>query len=158
MARILRRLAVGGAVVGTALVLCVAVINARAPVRSDLLPPEPTRPIHLADGSTRPLIELVTGIGQGRPEGADLVELAEERRAAGDVEQALALYQSIGEDHPRWAHCQRRVGWDILARGLGDPSRGVAFVNASLLAEPFDGNGWQDAARVYLCTLGLRPP
>jgi hypothetical protein len=157
MARFLRRRAAVAGVLTLLLILLVAVANLRAAPRSDLLPPEPHRPITLSDGSTRPLIELVSGIGAGRPQGEDLVDLAEARLRAGDIGQALALYQSVGADHPRWADCQRRIGWDILTRERREPTRGVAFVNAALVAEPLQGNGWQDAARVYLCTLGLRP-
>jgi hypothetical protein len=157
MARILRRLTAITGLITIVLLLAIAAVNLKAPARSELLPPEPTRPITLPDGSTRPLIELVSDIGEGLPAGEDLVDLAESRLQAGDVGQALALYQSVGADDPRWAFCQRRIGWDILACQRDDPSRGVAFVNASLIATPFEGNVWQDAARVYLSTLGLRP-
>jgi hypothetical protein len=157
MARWLRKSAGVAGALALLLMLFVAVVNLRAPERSELLPPGPSRPITLSDGSSRPLIELVAGLGAGRPAGQDLVDIAEQRLQAGDVAEALALYQSVGADHPRWALCQRRIGWDILARVQDDPLRGVAFVNASLRAQPLDRDAWQDVARVYLSTLGLRP-
>jgi hypothetical protein len=156
MPRIVRRTFTLAALVAVALLLVVTVVNVRAPTRTGLLPPDPMRPITLPDGSSRPLIEIVSDIGAGRPAGQDIVDLAERRLRAGDVEQALALYQSVTEDHPRFAFCQRRIGWDILTRGRDEPSRGVAFVNASIAAAPFEGNAWQDAVRVYLSTLGVR--
>ena len=48
-----------------------------------------------------------------------------------------------------------KLGWNVYADELGDPGRGVAFVNLSLEADPFDGNAWQDAVRVYAHGLGI---
>jgi hypothetical protein len=56
MARFLRRLAAVAGVLTLLLILLVAVANLRAAPRSDLLPPEPHRPITPTDGRPRPLI------------------------------------------------------------------------------------------------------
>jgi hypothetical protein len=88
------------------------------------------------------------------PENNDPFDLAEWFRHSGDLDQAKALYLSMPENHPQWARSRRRLAWDVFAEE-GDAGRGVPFVHESILAEPFDGNSWQDAARVYAATLGL---
>ena len=91
---------------------------------------------------------------QGPPPG-DLFQLAEWHRAKGSHEQAAALYASVPRGHRSYARAQRRLGWDCYARGDDEPARAVRHVHNSLAADPLDGNGWQDAARVYAATLGL---
>jgi len=81
--------------------------------------------------------------------------LAMQREREGDLDQALALLQSIPEDHPDWAWAQRHIGWRILAQGKGDPAGGLPYVQRALRADPLDGNAWQDAARVHAATLGF---
>ena len=81
--------------------------------------------------------------------------LAEVARREGRLDEALALYLSVPEDSDSWARAQRRIGWDILSCGKGEPRRGVSYVKTSLAANPFSGNGWQDLARVYAGTLGV---
>jgi tetratricopeptide (TPR) repeat protein len=85
----------------------------------------------------------------------DLYALARYNEALGNTEQALALYRSVPEGHPSFGRTQRRIGWDFYAQELDDPAKGVSFVHASLAENPMDGNAWQDAARVYVHTLGL---
>jgi hypothetical protein len=72
-----------------------------------------------------------------------------EAMRAGDHETALELLRRVPEDHPQHAKAMRYVGWNILARS-GRPKDGIAYVNRSLLENPFDGNVWQDAYRIYL--------
>jgi tetratricopeptide (TPR) repeat protein len=89
------------------------------------------------------------------PDGSDLMELADYKRDMGEPEEAAALLRSIPDDHPQYARAMRKLGWNIYADDLGDPARGVAFVNLSLKADPFEGNAWQDAVRVYAGGLGI---
>jgi hypothetical protein len=81
--------------------------------------------------------------------------LAREALQSGRVEQAQALFQSLPEDHPSYAAAQRAIAWDIMTRERGQPSRGIAYVQKALRAEPLQGNSWQDAARVYGSVLGF---
>ena len=85
----------------------------------------------------------------------DLYALAEYNLALGHSEEALGLFQSVPAGHPYFGRAQRRIGWDVYTKGLDQPVRGVPFVHASLRQNPWDGNAWQDAARVYGATLGL---
>jgi hypothetical protein len=85
----------------------------------------------------------------------DLYALAEYNLALGHTEEALGLFRSVPAAHPNYGRAQRRIGWDLFSRGLDQPARGVPFVHASLRENPWDGNAWQDAARVYGATLGL---
>lgn len=73
----------------------------------------------------------------------------------GDFEAAREWLRRVPEDHPDYARAMRFLGFNVLARELGDPREGVRFVNASLLGNPFDGNVWQDLVRIYLRSLGL---
>ena len=89
------------------------------------------------------------------PDGSDPFALAEWHRHLGRLDQAQALYLALPESHPQWARSRRRLAWDCFTKGEGEPGRGVSFANEALAADPFDGNSWQDAARVYAATLGL---
>jgi len=84
-----------------------------------------------------------------------LFSLAEWHRQGGHMEQAEALYASIPEGHPHWSRARRRLAWDVYAKGRGEAARGVPLAHESLRSDPLDGNAWQDAARVYLATVGL---
>jgi hypothetical protein len=81
--------------------------------------------------------------------------LADEHLRNGNLDQAEALYLSIPEDHPGYAIARRRLAWDILSEGRGQPERGVDYVHEALLAEPMNDSSWQDLARVYGSTLGF---
>ena len=85
----------------------------------------------------------------------DLIALAEYQLGQGRPDEAIALLRSVPEDHPRYGFAMRRIGWDGYTRGMDAPSRGVAFVNRSIRSDPWSGNTWQDAARVYGSQLGL---
>ena len=86
---------------------------------------------------------------------APLFRLAEAAQHAGRLDEALALYQSVPQDDPGWALAQRRIAWNILTEGRGEPRRAVSYVQAALAREPFEGNSWHDLARVYAATLGV---
>ena len=81
--------------------------------------------------------------------------LAEQNRADGKLEQALALYLSVPPDSEHYAKSRRLAAWNILARDMDRPEQAVRYANEALHAAPFDGNVWQDWARVYGRTLGL---
>ncbi len=70
--------------------------------------------------------------------------------SAGDHDTALELLRRVPEDHPDYARALRHIGWKIYASRLGDAKSGVAYVNRSLLLNPFDGNVWEDAFRIYV--------
>lgn len=89
----------------------------------------------------------------GGAELPTLCALAEQRFRAGDFAQARALYASVAPDEPGYSRAQRRIGWEIQTKLEGDPLAGVGSVNRSLLADPLDGNVWQDASRVYVESL-----
>tara|TARA_R110002126_G_scaffold91744_3_gene218176 strand:+ start:2646 stop:3047 length:402 start_codon:yes stop_codon:yes gene_type:complete len=72
---------------------------------------------------------------------------------AGQLELAEDLFLSIPEDHPLYAKAQRFVGWEIHGRRNKASAAGVSFVNEAILADPLDGNVWQDAWRTYKGTL-----
>jgi tetratricopeptide (TPR) repeat protein len=93
--------------------------------------------------------------GQPLIDADPLFALAEHARRQGRHEEAMALYLSIPRDSDRYARARRTVAWNILTQELDRPEQAVRLVNESLHADPFDGNGWQDWARVYGRTLGL---
>jgi len=109
---------------------------------------------------------LVAGDPQGllsapEAQGAALVAedpvyaLAEQNRADGKLDQALALYLSIPRESEHYARARRIVAWNILARDQDKPEQAVRYANDALHADPFDGNVWHDWSRVYARTLGL---
>ena len=84
-----------------------------------------------------------------------LFDLAEQHRAHGELEQALALYLSVPPDSEHYPKARRRAARNILARDMDKPEQAVRYANQALHADPLDGNAWQDWARVYGRTLGL---
>lgn len=74
------------------------------------------------------------------------------RLARGKTEEALTIWRAIPKEHHDYARAQRFIGYEIYDRTLGQPSKGVAYVNRSLWNDPLSGNAWQDAARIYLHT------
>jgi tetratricopeptide (TPR) repeat protein len=94
-------------------------------------------------------------VGSAGPLDDPIYELAEQNRADGKLDQALALYLSIPEDSKHYARARRIVAWNILARDQGKPEQAVRYANQALHAAPLDGNAWQDWYRVYARTLGL---
>ena len=89
------------------------------------------------------------------PAPDDLLGLARLARREGRLDQAVALYRSIPPDHHSYARAQRQLGWKLYTQEMHEPTRGIAHVNASVAADPMDGNAWQDLVRVYGSSLGL---
>jgi hypothetical protein len=81
--------------------------------------------------------------------------LAEQNRADGKLDQALALYLSIPPDSQNYARARRIAAWNILARDLHKPEWAVKYANQALAAAPLDDSAWEDWWRVYARTLGL---
>lgn len=84
---------------------------------------------------------------EGNPN--DLYRLAQWAEMNGRTQEAVALLRSIPSDDPHYARARRSLGWDFYARKFDDPTQGIYFVNQSLAADPFEGNAWQDAYRIY---------
>jgi len=121
----------------------------------------PDTPMRFSDGTAMTLedIEKIEsavreGIREYRDRFGPTFALAHQREADGDYDQAIALYLSIKEAEPGYAYSRRRVGWHILAK-QGQAARGVRYVQQALIADPLNGNSWQDFARVYGRTLGI---
>lgn len=121
-------------------------------------PAAPTQPTRAeeTEAERAPMAPLLEGPGAPASGATDLIALAEFQLHAGRPDEAMALFRSVPEDHPQYSFALRRIGWDCYTRGMGEPGRGVAFVNASLRSDPWSGNAWQDASRVYMHRLGLR--
>lgn len=109
--------------------------------------PEPTEAKLRAGGRTFPW--------DGDPRSMDVVDYAAFHLEGGRPEVAAELLRTLPKDDPRYSRAMRRIGWDCYTKGMDDPRRGIAFVNASLRSDPFGGNAWQDASRVYLRSLGI---
>ncbi len=86
----------------------------------------------------------------------DVFSLGRHAMRDGRTEEALALLQSVPEDHPQYSRAQRYIGWELLTLRMDKPGLGLAYMNRALDARPLDGENWQDASRVYLRTLGVR--
>ena len=113
-------------------------------------------PRFAAEAALEQAVEFLAVLNeQRRAPASDLYSLAEWHRHGGQIDQAEALYASIPEGHPQWSRARRRLAWDVYTKGHGQPGRGVPLAHQSLRSDPLDGNAWQDAARVYLATLGL---
>ncbi|HZM00019.1 MAG TPA: hypothetical protein VFD43_07175 [Planctomycetota bacterium] len=128
------------------------------PVPEPLLPSEQTSAAELAAAT----LERRAAAGVVVPAGAapfvdpdPLFALADTAHREGRLEQAMALYLSVPPDDDRYSRARRIVAWKILTRDLDRPEQAVALANQSLHADPFDGNVWQDWARVYGSALGL---
>jgi len=211
-------------------VLCVALLSTLQIVARPLPPPDPTLPIHLPDGSQRPLGELLAALAAGEelprgplPTSADaasdaiapsssappsesappdassaagdappppltivqhdpdgstelrfefppdwqervragwralgpLYELGMLAESEGRTDEAIALLLSIPEGDRAYARACRYVGWNLLTQQQQRPEQAIGLVQQSLASNPFDGNAWQDAGRVYLQALGI---
>ena len=89
--------------------------------------------------------------------GADPWEAANDAYGEGDLEAAIAFWRQVPPNHGQYARTQRKVGWEIYARRLGEPRKGLDYVHRSLLEKPFDGNTWEDVGRTYAMVLGWKP-
>lgn len=147
-----------------ALVLVIVVQMRAEP--ADLPAPDPAQLIHLPNGSARPLAQILELVRASEPlpvlaedsagagAGARLFDLGDAALDAGRLDEAAALYLSIPEADPLYAHARRRLAWEVLCKGRRTPRRAVDLVHASLAAEPFDNDVWEDVVRVYLGALG----
>ena len=122
---------------------------------------ETEAPVDTLDDTDERVAEVLRVLEEHRarqdrvPSSDDLLGLADYARRQGRPEEALALYLSIPPDDRDYPRAQRNVGWKLYTQELDQPERGVSHVNASVLADPLDGNAWQDAVRVYGQSLGL---
>lgn len=89
-------------------------------------------------------------VALSEPGDADAWERGYRALVEGDARTALTHLRRVPKDHPEYARAMRYCGWNLLARRLHRPKDAVAYVHESLRHDPFDGNGWQDLARVYL--------
>ncbi len=69
---------------------------------------------------------------------------------AQDYAEAERLLAMVPPDSPRYAKAMRWIGWEIRAKQYRNAPAGVAYVNRALMADPLDGNVWQDWYRTYL--------
>ncbi len=99
--------------------------------------------------------EQLAAIERALAAESPIFHLAELARHEDRLDEAAALYLSVPENDPRYGRSRRRLAWDVLTKGQGQPQRAVAYAHDALAAEPFDANSWQDLARVYGATLGL---
>ncbi len=99
---------------------------------------------------------LIRSNQEPSPDETDLFTLGRYAMRKGRVEEALALLQSVPEQHERYDTAQRYIGWELLTKELDKPGLGLAYMNRALDAAPLEGENWQDASRVYLRTLGVR--
>lgn len=90
------------------------------------------------------------------PDETDVFLLGRHAMRAGRLEEALALLQSVPEDHDDYDTAQRFIGWELLTKEMDKPGLGLAYMNRALDAGPLKGENWQDASRVYLRTIGIR--
>lgn len=126
---------------------------APAPTGSEVTSTAPTAEATVVHAGFSP--EQLAAIEAALARDDPIFRLAELARREGRLDEAATLYLSIPEDAPRYGRAQRRLAWDVLTKGQGQPRRAVAYAHAALAAEPFDANSWQDLARVYGATLGL---
>ena len=106
-------------------------------------------------GSMQAVLDQLLVENDDPPDGSQPFRLAEWHRRQGQLDDAKAIYLALPASHRNWARAQRRLAWDCFAQADDEPARGVPFANASVAADPLDGNAWQDLARVYAATLGL---
>ena len=124
----------------------------RAPtVRQSLVADLDLQATIVVDGDPGHLLDSRAGAVVDDP----IYALAEQNRADGKLDQALALYLSIPPDSKNYARARRIAAWNILARDLHKPEWAVKYANEALAAAPLDDSAWEDWARVYARTLGL---
>ncbi len=156
------------------IVLFVIAVNLLTPGIPEVTEAELARPIQMDDGSVVPLRELIARsetLDAGPPEleivpardldgsrmprtvnlfrGRGAFHLGLRRLARGNTSDALAIWRAIPPEHHDYARAQRFIGFKLYDRALGQPAKGVAYVNRSLRSDPLSGNAWQDAVRIY---------
>lgn len=175
MKRVLKILTLGPlALIG----LLVLLVNLFTPGLPEITDAELAQPIQLEDGTVMTVGELVAReiaaeeheaesgavaaptapFEPGTLRIGDLLRgrgafnLGLRKLARGRTQDALAIWRAIPSDHHDYARAQRFIGYKIYDRQLGEPAKGVAYVNRSLWHDPLSGNAWQDAYRIYLDT------
>lgn len=156
------------------LVLFVLAVNLLTPGMPEVTEADLARPVQLDDGSVVSVGELIEREEALDPVPAELeivparnldgsrarrrvnlirgrgaFHLGLRRLAQGKADDALAIWRAIPPEHHDYARAQRFIGYKLYDRALGQPARGVAYVNRSLMSDPLSGNGWQDAVRIY---------
>lgn len=119
---------------------------------------EPSSPPSHPDAEVDPerlVEELFRGPITSRTYLPGLLGHADRLLDEGKVDEALAVLQSIGPGDDHYARAQRKIGWDVMTKEKGQAARGVAYVNRCLAEDPFSGNAWEDATRVWSRTLGV---
>jgi hypothetical protein len=89
------------------------------------------------------------------PRGADAWDAGRKAHDAGELEEAVAYWKQVSEDHPEYARSLRYIGWEVYAGERDEPRKALPYVHRCVLEAPFDGNTWQDLARTYAAVLGL---
>jgi len=89
------------------------------------------------------------------PAGADAWQAGHTAYNEGDMEAAGAYWRQVPEDDEDWARAQRFLGWKLHVQEQGTPRKALPYVHRSLLADPMNGNVWQDLGRTYAATLGF---
>lgn len=74
---------------------------------------------------------------------------------AEDWHTAIAYFEAVPENDPRFAKAMRWIGWEIYAEELDDPKKGLPYVSRAMLSAPGDGNVWEDFTRTYGSAFGL---
>ena len=109
-----------------------------------------------------PLVMIVAAANSGQPflpaeveTRPDAYDVGMAAYDSGDYTTAMEVLPHVPPDHPRYARAMRFLGFNVLTRAKDQPKEGLRYVNASILRDPFDGNVWQDAYRIYLRSLGI---
>jgi len=67
----------------------------------------------------------------------------------GDLDAAVERLAAVSPDHPQYARAQRYLGYNIAVRENGQALSGLVHLHASVRADPWNGNIWQDLVRAY---------
>ena len=107
---------------------------------------------HIVSARKTPLLSQALQVGTNE----DAFDVGMQAFRDGDLERAVQLWSTLSDQHPQYAKAQRFIGWEIYTERMGDPLRGLAYVNRAARSAPFDGNVWQDWSRTYAALVGLR--
>ena len=85
----------------------------------------------------------------------EIVWLARKAYNDGRLDEAVALLNEVPRGDPEYSRAQRYLGWEVLTERGGNPRAGLAHMREAIHADPLDGENWQDAARVFLASVGV---
>lgn len=85
----------------------------------------------------------------------EVMRLAGDAYRNGRLAEATALLHSVPEGHDEYSRAQRFLGWEVLAKRGDRPRAGLSHLHRAIHADPLDGENWQDAARVFLRSVGV---